>query len=89
MAYTVGATVTLECTITDPDTGGPLDANDFVCEVKPPTGDNATPAVTKFAAGRYRASYPTQVAGEHWYRFESPTLGVAKEAAFTVDATHV
>lgn len=89
MGYTFGDTVTLEVTMSDPDTGAALDANDIACTVKPPTGAEATPAVTKFADGRYRAFFTSTVDGEHWYAFSSATLAMRKEGAFVVDPRHV
>lgn len=88
--YTVGATITLEVTLTDPDTGLPIDANDITCRVQPP-GVAVVPVapVTKFADGVYRARYPMIVAGEHWYEFASASLGMQREGAFAVEASRV
>lgn len=88
--YTLGATITLEADFTDPDTGLPLDANDITCRVEQPDGTSVpvTP-VTRYAAGKYRAKFPSTLPDEHWYRFASVILKTAREAAFVVSPREV
>jgi hypothetical protein len=88
--YSVGATITLEVNLTDPDTGGPVDAPDITCRVKTPGGtvSPVTP-VTQFSAGVYRGRYLIAAEGEHWFEFASATLGMQKEGAFVADTNRV
>ena len=87
--YTLGDTVVLEVFLSDPDTGAPLDAVDVACKVHPPSGSDGNPSVTKVAAGHYRATYASTVAGEHWYAFSSSTLAMRKESSFVVSPAQV
>lgn len=50
--YTLRDTIRLELTLTDPDTGDPIDANDIACIIQPP-GDEivAVPGVVRIELG--------------------------------------
>lgn len=98
--YTVGGTITLEVSLSDPDTGDAMTANDVTCRVKPPGAAAVVPVVpvTLFDGGavganprpaRYRARYPMAAEGEHWYEFASVTLGMQREDTFYVEASKV
>lgn len=89
--FDIGSTVTLEVTLTDPDSGVAVDAADITCRVQQPDGSavQAVAPVTKFAAGVYRARYPIAMAGDHWFEFASVTLGMQREGVFAARASHV
>ena len=84
LLYDIGDEVGLECVFRDED-GAVTDPGSVTCEVRPPSGENATPDVTSLSAGTYVATYQPAVAGLHRYRFAGTGSSMAaEEGHFTV-----